>query len=192
MRIIDWRSDECSSDLFIPVYSRLPDEDRREAGRLAGAVAGLLCALTGVLVVVGVVLAEPLTMLLAPGFDGDTRDLAVDLLRIMFPGIGFLVLSAWCLGILNSHRRFFLSYVAPVLWNAAQIALVVAAGLWGASRDGIATALAWGVLVGGVLQLLIQLPAVRSLVRGLRLSLRSEEHTSALQSLMSISYAVCC
>src|SRR3546814_9429039 len=82
MRIIDWRSDECSSDLFIPVYSRLLDEDRREAGRLAGAVAGLLCALTGVLVVVGVVLAEPLTMLLAPGFDGDTRDLAVDLLRI--------------------------------------------------------------------------------------------------------------
>src|SRR3546814_2243565 len=109
-------------------------------------------------------------MLLAPGFDGDTRDLAVDLLRIMFPGIGFLVLSAWCLGILNSHRRFFLSYVAPVLWNAAQIALVVAAGLWGASREGIAIALAWGVLVGG----------------------RSEEHTSELQSLMRISYAVFC
>ncbi len=156
---------------FIPVYARLVDQDREEAGRLAGAVAGLLCALTGVLVIVGVVLARPITILLTPGFSGDRLDLAVDLLRIMFPGIGFLVLSAWCLGILNSHRRFFLSYVAPVVWNAAQIAIVVAVAVAGASREGIATALAWGVLVGGVLQLAVQLPAVRDLVRGMRVSL---------------------
>lgn len=156
---------------FIPIYARLVDEDREEAGRVAGAIAGLLCALTGVLVVVGVVLARPLTILLTPGFSGERLDLAVDLLRIMFPGIGFLVLSAWCLGILNSHRRFFLSYVAPVVWNAAQIAVVVAVALIGASTEGIATALAWGVLVGGVLQLAVQLPAVRELVRGMRLSL---------------------
>lgn len=156
---------------FIPVYARLLDEDRRDAGRLAGAVAGLLCALTGVLVVVGVVLARPLTLLLAPGFSGERLDLAVTLLRIMFPGIGFLVLSAWCLGILNSHRRFFLSYVAPVLWNAAQIVIVVTVGIVGASEEGIARALAWGVLVGGVLQLVVQVPAVRSLTPGLRLSL---------------------
>ena len=156
---------------FIPVYARLLDEDRRDAGRLAGAVAGLLCALTGVLVVVGVVLARPLTLLLAPGFSGERLDLAVTLLRIMFPGIGFLVLSAWCLGILNSHRRFFLSYMAPVLWNAAQIVIVVTVGIVGASEEGLARALAWGVLVGGVLQLVVQLPAVRSLTPGLRLSL---------------------
>ncbi len=167
---------------FIPVYARLVDEDRREAGRLAGAVAGLLCALTGVLVVVGVLLARPLTILLTPGFTGETLDLAVTLLRIMFPGIGFLVLSAWCLGILNSHRRFFLSYVAPVLWNAAQIAIVVTVGIVGASEEGIAEALAWGVLVGGVLQLAVQLPAVRSLTPDLRLSLdrRSPEIRSVL------------
>lgn len=156
---------------FIPVYSKLLDEDRRDAGQLAGAIAGLLCALTGVLVVIGVVFARPITLLLAPGYEEARLDLTVDLLRIMFPGIGFLVLSAWCLGVLNSHRRFFLSYVAPVLWNAAQIAMVVTAGLLGASENGIANALAWGVLVGGVLQLLVQLPAVRSLVRGMRLTL---------------------
>ena len=46
-------------------------------------------------------------------------------MRIVFPGTGILVLSAWCLGVLNSHRRFFLSYVAPVLWNAAIIAALV-------------------------------------------------------------------
>jgi len=156
---------------FIPVYARLLDEDRKEAGRVAGAVCGLLCALTGVLVVIGVVLARPLTVLLTPGFEGERLDLAVSLLRIMFPGVGFLVLSAWCLGILNSHRRFFLSYVAPVLWNAAQIVIVVAAGVLGATRSGIATALAWGVVVGGFLQLAVQLPSVLGLVRGLRLSL---------------------
>ncbi|MEQ1787948.1 MAG: murein biosynthesis integral membrane protein MurJ, partial [Acidimicrobiales bacterium] len=158
---------------FIPVYARLVDEEEKEgdAGRLAGAVAGLLCALTSVLVVLGYVLARPLTVLLTPGFTGERLDLAVTLLRIMFPGIGFLVLSAWCLGILNSHRRFFLSYVAPVLWNAAQIAIVVAVAVAGASEEGIARALAWGVLVGGLLQLAVQLPAVRSLTPGLRLSL---------------------
>ena len=98
-------------------------------------------------------LARPLTVILTPGFSGERLDLAVTLLRIMFPGIGFLVLSAWCLGILNSHRRFFLSYVAPVLWNVAQIALAVAVAVMGASEEGIATALAWGVVVGGLLQL---------------------------------------
>ena len=68
----------------------------------------------------------------------------------MFPGIAFLVLSAFCTGILNSHRHFFLSYVSPVMWNATQIAFVVAAGVWGATEVGIAHALAWGVLVGAV------------------------------------------
>jgi len=168
---------------FIPVYSRLLDEDRNKARELAGAVAGLLCALTGVLVVVGVVFARPITVVLTPGFEGEQLDLAVDLLRIMFPGIGFLVLSAWCLGVLNSHRRFFLSYVAPVLWNAAQVATVVAVAVVGASEEGIARALAWGVLAGGVLQLLIQLPAVRVLVRGMRLSL--DTSSGAVRSVIS-------
>jgi putative peptidoglycan lipid II flippase len=156
---------------FIPVYSKLLDEDEREAGRLAGAIAGLLCALVAVLVAVGMLFARPLTRILTPGFADERFDLAVDLLRIMFPGIGFLVLSAWCLGVLNSHRRFFLSYVAPVLWNVAQIIAVVTAGVAGASRAGIATALAWGVVVGGALQLVVQLPAVQVLVGHVRLTL---------------------
>ena len=59
------------------------------------------------------------------------------------------MLSAFCTGILNSHRQFFLSYVSPVMWNAGQIAFVVTAGLWGATEVGIAHALAWGVVAGG-------------------------------------------
>ena len=49
-------------------------------------------------------------------------------MRITFPGVALLVLSAWCLGVLNSHRKFFLSYVSPVLWNAALIAVAIVAG----------------------------------------------------------------
>jgi putative peptidoglycan lipid II flippase len=158
---------------FIPVYARLRAEGReQEAGHVAGAVAGLLVALTGVLSLVGVVLAEPLTRVLVPGFHDTYRfDLTVQLVRIIFPGIGFLVLSAWCLGVLNSHRKFFLSYVAPVLWNAAQIAALVAVGLTTTDTRTLAYAVSWGVLIGGILQFGVQIGPVRRLLGRVHLSL---------------------
>lgn len=157
---------------FIPVYARLVEEgDEEEAGALAGAIAGLLAALSGILVVVGVVLAGPLTDLFAFGFGETRRDLTVTLVRIMFPGMGLLVLSAWCLGILNSHRKFFLSYVAPVLWNVAQIIALVAFGIAGTTGAELAEVLAWAVVVGSLLQFVVQLPSVMKLVPTLRLSL---------------------
>ncbi len=160
---------------FIPVYaSALHRGDDEEAGRIAGAVAGLLAALAGTLVLVGVVFARPLTRLLAPGFTGETFELTVTLTRILTPGIGVLVLSAWCLGVLNSHRRFFLSYVAPVLWNVAQIVVLVTLGIRGAADRSLAIGLAWGAFAGGVLQLAVQLPAVLSILRPVRLSLRRD------------------
>ena len=160
---------------FIPVYARLVGAgDDEEAGRVAGAVAGLLAALAGVLVVIGVVFARPLAVALTPGFTGDRLDLTVTLIRILTPGVGFLVLSAWCLGVLNSHRRFFLPYVAPVLWNAAQIAVLVALGVGGAGQRSLAVALAWGTFAGGALQLAVQLPAVRAVAGQVRLSLRTD------------------
>lgn len=163
------------SAAFIPVYSKFLAEDREEdAGRLAGAIAGLLSLLTGVLVVVGVVFARPITSVLAFGFEGETFELTVDLVRIMTAGTGFLVLSAWCLGVLNSHRRFFLSYVAPVVWNAAQIAVLFFVGLRGWADVDVAEALAWGVFVGGLLQFLVQVPTVRKVAPGIRVSLRTD------------------
>ena len=158
---------------FIPVYARLRDEGReREAGHLAGAIAGLLLVITGIISVIGVLFAEQIARVLVTGYSGYRFDLTVQLVRIMFPGIGFLVLSAWCLGVLNSHRKFFLSYIAPVLWNAAQIVALVAAGITHQSRGRMAIALAWGVLAGGLFQLLIQLRPVLGLVgRNLKVSL---------------------
>lgn len=155
---------------FIPVYSRLLDDDRKAAAKLAGNVLGLLIAVMAAVVALGILLARPLTLLITPGFSGERLDLAVTLLRIMFPGIALLVLSAFCTGILNSHRQFFLSYVSPVMWNAAQIALVVTAGLYGATKVGIAHALAIGVVVGAIAEVAIQVRPVARLMRGARLS----------------------
>jgi len=114
---------------FIPVYALLIGRgDAREADRVAGAVGALLAFTTAVLVALGVAAAPVLIAVIAPGFSGDKRELTILLVRVLFPGAGLLVLSAWCLGVLNSHRRFLLSYAAPVMWNAAMIATLVAFG----------------------------------------------------------------
>ncbi len=169
---------------FIPVHARLLAEGRHEeAGRVAGAVLGLLAVAAGVTSLVAILFADQLTSLIAWGFVGAKRELTVTLMRIVTPGIGLLVLSAWCLGVLNAHRRFFLSYVAPVIWNVVQIGALVAAG-WlvldpplsvdGASLSQLqrlAVALAFGTLAGGLAQVLVQVPSVLRLEPNLRPSL---------------------
>ena len=106
---------------FIPVYSKLAKSDPKEAGRVAGAVGALLTLTVAVIVAIGVVATPALIPLIAKGFDPDRRALTIRLTRILFPGAGIFVISAWCLGILNTHGKFLLSYLAPVLWNIAMI-----------------------------------------------------------------------
>lgn len=183
------------SAAFIPVYSRLLEEGREEdAGRFAGAIFGLLVALVSGLVLVCVLLAPWIVAVLTPGLLADAKEVAAGLkevdryplvvqaVRITFPMTGILVLSAWALAILNGHRRFFLSYLAPVVWNAAIVTALVAAawrsGLLFEPSDAALDLLErwlfaglWGALAGGLLQFLVQLPLVWKLSRGLRPSL---------------------
>jgi putative peptidoglycan lipid II flippase len=157
---------------FIPVYARLLAEGaEEEAGRVAGAVGAILALTTALLVLVGVLATPLLIDAIAPGFHGPKRQLTIRLVRILFPGAGLLVFSAWCLGILNSHRKFLLSYTAPVIWNAAMIATLVAFG--GRFVDALAITLAWGSVVGSALQFGVQLPVVLLLAHGLRLRLET-------------------
>jgi putative peptidoglycan lipid II flippase len=157
---------------FIPVYARLlAHGDDVEAGRVAGAVVALLACVISLLVLIGVLTTPYLIDAIVPGFAGDKRDLTIRLVKILFPGAGLLVLSAWCLGILNSHGRFFMSYAAPVLWNAAMIATLIGFG-GRMSQFPLAETLAWGSVAGSALQLGIQVPAVLRLVKRLRLSFR--------------------
>ena len=173
------------SAAFIPIYSRLIDDDRPEAAaRFAGAIFGLLCVVVALVVLAGIALAEPIVALLAPGYLGDAErvaagtlsinrfELAAQAVRIIFPMAGILVLSAWALGILNSHRQFFVPYVAPALWNVAIIGTLIGgayaiSGTPGApdvfTSDVLSRLLliaCFGALGGGLLQFGIQLPFV--------------------------------
>lgn len=167
---------------FIPVYAKLLAEGRREdAGRVAGTILALLALLVSVFVLLGILVAPQLVWLLAPGLGSDTQLLAAALIRIILPGLGLLVLSAWCLGILNAHRQFFLSYASPVLWNAAIIvALLWRGGMIGAEGAELALAVAFGSVVGSALQFAVQVPSVLRLDRALRVgpgSARAEVST---------------
>ncbi|MGB2671754.1 MAG: murein biosynthesis integral membrane protein MurJ [Candidatus Acidiferrum sp.] len=156
---------------FIPVYAKLlAQKDDEEARRTAGAVAALLALTTSLIVLVGVLTTPYLIDAIAGGFTGEKRELTIRLVRILFPSAGLMVFSAWCLGVLNSHRRFFLSYAAPVVWNAAMIATM---WMWGRrnAQFPLAQILAWGSVAGSALQVLVQLPVVLRLLQGLRLSL---------------------
>jgi putative peptidoglycan lipid II flippase len=160
---------------FIPVYATLNQRADKSAARaLAGAIAGLLLVTAGALALAGIVFAPALTTALAPGLVGETRALTVVLMRLLFPMCGLMVLSAWCLGILNTHGRFFLSYAAPALWNVGAIVALVVAGTWLVSPTlpldeqlaRLALAQAWGTIAGGVLQVAVQLPACWRLLHG--------------------------
>jgi putative peptidoglycan lipid II flippase len=145
---------------FIPVYSKLLSMGEREAAkRVAWAIGGILAFAVSILVLGGTLATPQLIAAIAPGFTGEKRELTIRIVQILFPATGVLVLSAWCLGILNSHRQFFISYAAPVLWNLAIIATIIYFG----SRHGqpeLAIKAAWGLFAGSALQFLVQLPFV--------------------------------
>jgi putative peptidoglycan lipid II flippase len=158
---------------FIPVYARLlATGEEEEARRVARVIGSILALMMSILVLAGVLATPYLIDLIAPGFEGMKRDYTIRMVRIMFPGVGVLVLSAWCLGILNSHRQFFLPYAAPVLWNAAMIATLLAFG----SQNKLypfAEILAWGAVAGSLLQFLVQVPAVFRLAGRFRFELET-------------------
>jgi hypothetical protein len=171
---------------FIPVYAALVTRgERKEADRVAGAVGALLALVVAVLVLLGVLATPLLIAAIAPGFTGAKRELTIALVRILFPGAGLLVLSAWCLGVLNSHHRFLLSYAAPVMWNAAMIATLVAFGA-SSSLPRLAVLLAWGSVVGRFVQFAVQVPVVWRVAPDLRIS-RSISRQTRCESSRGIS-----
>ena len=156
---------------FIPVYAGLLARgERKEADRVAGAIVALLALVVSVLVLVGMLATPVFIDLIAPGFRGDKRTLTIDIVRVLFPGTGLLVLSAWCLGVLNSHHRFLLSYASGVMWNVAMIATLLIFG-GRASLPTLAVYLAWGSVAGSALQFGVQVPFVLRLAPDLRLAL---------------------
>jgi putative peptidoglycan lipid II flippase len=134
--------------------------------KVASSVLGFIIVLASLLTALGILFAPMLTRIVAPGVGVEGRALTTTLVRILFPMSGVMVLGAWCLGVLNSHGRFFLPFVAPTLWNLAQIAGLLLGARAGA--DPLVVVMAWSALVGAVLQVGVQIPSVRRLVGSVR------------------------
>jgi putative peptidoglycan lipid II flippase len=173
---------------FIPEYAgTLARGENRDADELAGAVFGALVLVASVIVLAGVLAAPQLVGILAGGgttlgaiarpfagilpksfmtwlsVTGATpaeEALTTTLVRILFPGAGLLVFSAWCLGVLNTHRKFLISYMAPLAWNGVIIAALL---IYGPRRSasGLVVAVAWASVLGSAAQFFVQLPSLR-------------------------------
>ncbi len=152
------------SQAFVPVLAASRERDGEVATRLLiDRVATLLTLALLITCVVGVAAAPVLVWLMASGLQQSPRgfEAAVFMTRWMFPYIGFMSMVALSAGILNTWRRFAVPAATPVLLNLAMIA----AAWWGApalQAHGVEPiyAMAAGVMVGGVLQMAVQIPAL--------------------------------
>ena len=152
---------------FVPVLTRYLSRRSRATSRMIraffGTGLGLLLVLTGL----GICLADPLTRLFAPGFTSDKLLLTIDLTRVMFVYLFCVGAAALAMGVLHALRHFTAPAFAPVLFNAAVIVSVF--GLSAQVAEPVMS-LAYGVVLGGVCQLLWQLPALVRHGVSLRLS----------------------
>ncbi|PYQ21700.1 MAG: murein biosynthesis integral membrane protein MurJ [Acidobacteria bacterium] len=152
------------SAAFVPTYARaLKEGGKAEGHRLVSRLLTLLTAILGVLVLLGIVFAEPLVALLAPGFDevpGKTA-LTVLLTRIMMPFLPLVSFAAVAMGMLNAEERFSTPALSPAMFNV--VTILWGALLWGLGFDPVHVAVGWavGTLLGGVAQLATQVPPLR-------------------------------
>ncbi|MDX5298372.1 MAG: murein biosynthesis integral membrane protein MurJ, partial [Gammaproteobacteria bacterium] len=146
------------SQAFVPVLSEYRQrQSLSDVKRLVDAVAGVLGMVLLVITLLAMLGAPALTAVFAPGFYGDDGrfELASDMLRITFPYLFLISLTAFAGAILNSYDRFAVPAFTPVLLN---LAMIGAAIFLAPRMDTPVMALAWGVLLAGLLQLFFQLP----------------------------------
>ena len=164
---------------FVPVLARYRAGGGDELKTFIRIIEGNLIVALLPVVAIGVLFAPALIMVFAPGFWGDDArfGLASDMVRVTFPYLGFISLTAFAGAVLNSHHRYAVPAFTPVLLNLSLIGAVLFAA------DLFATpvyALAWGVLVAGIVQLAFQGPALQRL--GLLIAPRvSSTHPGARQ-----------
>ncbi len=146
------------SAALIPVFAGLLEKgDRKEAWLVARTVFTLMMLILGVVVVVCIVFAPQIMPLFAPGYRHDAVMMTkiVYMSRLLFPTVLLLAATGVFISVLNSFDHFTLPAVAPIAWNV----VILLAIFFGSGRLGI-DALAWGVLLGTLAQLLMQLPGL--------------------------------
>ena len=151
------------SQAFVPILGEYKAKrDFAEMRLLVDHVAGMLALILFVVTLIGVIAAPLVIYLSAPGFSADAQkfDITVNMLRIIFPYIFFISLTALAGGILNTYSRFSVPAFTPVLLN---LCMIIGA-LWLTPYfNPPVLALAWSVLAGGVLQLMFQVPFLRKI-----------------------------
>ena len=147
---------------FIPVISRMirtkGGSDNASIWRVSSNVMNILSLLLIILSLIGAVFAEPLIRLITPGFSPEAITQTAQLTRIMFISPFLLGISGVVGGMLQAYKRFFSYSMAPIFYNLG----IIFGVLWLAPRFGL-IGLAWGVAIGALFHLLIQLPALFSL-----------------------------
>ncbi|MCM8796035.1 MAG: murein biosynthesis integral membrane protein MurJ [Candidatus Omnitrophica bacterium] len=159
----DFLGEGATNAAIVPVFSEYAlRHSKEEFWELANVVLNLLLIILGIVTILGITFAPLIVRIIAPGFIANPEKLAmtVRLTRILFPYILLISLAAYAMGILNSLKHFSLPAFAPCLLN---ISLIVFALIFGESM----TTFSLGVMVGGVLQLLVQIPVLYR--RGFRL-----------------------
>ncbi len=147
------------SAAFVPVLSRTLVSGGKEASaHLTRAFFSVVLIISSAITLAGIAFSSTIISVIAPGFSPETHELAARVMRIIFPFFMFLVLGAWAMGILHTRGRFFIPLAAPVCLSGSQIVFLLVIASYFAG-DPI-YALAWGVLVGGILQFLVQVPAL--------------------------------
>ncbi|TQV76823.1 murein biosynthesis integral membrane protein MurJ [Aliikangiella marina] len=147
------------SQAFVPVLAEYQtNKTVQDVKRLIAETAGTLGAILLVVAILGVIGSPVLVTLFGPGFIGKEQEfeLASLMLKITFPYILFISLTAFCGSVLNSVGRFGIPAFTPVLLNVSIISAAII--VTPAIEEKTALALAWGVFVAGVVQLLLQLP----------------------------------
>ena len=146
------------SSAFIPVFMEyVIKQGEDEAFHLARSAFRLLSVLLVIVTICGILLSPWIVRLIAPGFSADKLSLTIILTRLMFPYIFFIGMVALCMGILNVLGHFAAPALAPVLLNLSIIGSVFFISPF---MKPPVIGLGIGVLIGGILQLLLQLPAL--------------------------------
>ena len=147
---------------FVPVIAEYKDKEDSEIRSLIDNTFGSLSVILIIVTALALLFTPIFVMIFAPGFYMEPlkKDLAIDILQITFPYLFFVSLVAFSGSILNSYQKFSLPALTPLFYN---LSLIVAAVWFAPKLDVPIYAIAWGVFVAGIVQVIIQIPALMQL-----------------------------
>jgi putative peptidoglycan lipid II flippase len=153
------------SSAFVPIYNEIGiNKDKTTQLNFALNVLSILTLFLAALTFLGIVLAPILVRILYPGLPEQTALIAIKLSRIIFPYLFFIGLSSTFIAILNSHDYFFMTGLSSALLNLGMIASVLIPGaVYSSSGEGLIVWAGWGVIIGGFLQTIINLPYLKKI-----------------------------